>query len=125
MSKLIEQFEYESISALMVEFFGIYIHHVYQLLKEVRREIDSNGKAANFGKLVGCTSFSKVGFAQRNRIPNDNAKLEDTMWSMYKCFEFILTNNIANEDLKILFIEKINNLREFEVKYYLTEGKGE
>lgn len=119
----IEKFELESISVLMVELFGIYIHRAYRDLKEVKMEIESKGKAANFNKLTHITSDSKIGFASKNREPDNSAKLQDTMWSIYKCFEFILTNDIVNQDLKTFCIDKINEVKERDVEFYLTKRK--
>ncbi|MCC5633986.1 hypothetical protein LC613_42005 [Nostoc sphaeroides CHAB 2801] len=75
MSGTLEAFKRETINILMIELFGIYIHHVYEYLENIEDDIKINKDKVSFAGLASCTSFSKIGFAQRNQQPNDDAVL--------------------------------------------------
>lgn len=123
MSETLEAFKRETINILMIELFGIYIHHVYEYLENIKGDIRINKDKVNFAGLASCTSFSKIGFAQKNQKPNNDAVLKDTLWSIYKCFEYFLTNDIEDENIKEKYVEAINKMLESEISYYLSQGK--
>lgn len=123
MSSVLKNFQRETINLLMIELFGIYIHNVYPALEEIKYEIENDFDNANFNELTRITIFSKILLEQTHRTPDDEYIFKDTFSAIYKCFEYLLTNDIEDELIKIQCFFEINSVRDGDIEYYLNRRK--